>query len=96
MSRPVRFRPSAVKDLERLADFLIERNPAAAVSLSVRISEAVQSLGNLAERGRPGPRRDLREIILRFGRSRYIIRYQVRDDAIVIIRLWHGRERRGR
>jgi plasmid stabilization system protein ParE len=34
------------------------------------------------------------EMIVRFGRAGYVIRYRVRDDEVVITRIFHGREQR--
>lgn len=41
--------------------------------------------------------RDIRQVIVRFGRRGYIVRYRILppDDAIFITRIWHGREARG-
>jgi plasmid stabilization system protein ParE len=32
------------------------------------------------------------ELFVRFGRSAYVVRCQVTDDAVTIIRVWHGRQ----
>ena len=39
---------------------------------------------------------DIRQIVVRFGTSGYIVRYAaLRDDGnILITRIWHGREAR--
>ena len=94
MNRKVEFVPAARADLVRLIEFIADRNPRAAARLSTFLREHTMSLSEFSERGRPGPVEGLRELIVRFGRSRYIIRYQVREDAVVITRIWHGRERR--
>ena len=41
--------------------------------------------------------RDIRQIIVRFGRRGYVVRYRILppDDAIFITRIWQGREARG-
>jgi hypothetical protein len=38
----------------------------------------------------------IRQIVIRFGASGYIVRYNVRADTndILIMRIWHGREAR--
>ncbi|MCP5432755.1 MAG: type II toxin-antitoxin system RelE/ParE family toxin [Alphaproteobacteria bacterium] len=95
MTRPVRLRPAAERDLERLAEFIVEHDPKAALRAVRVLRQAILSLEELPERGRPGPRADLRELFVRFGQSHYVIRYQVRPDAIVVTRIWHAREVRG-
>ena len=94
MKRKVRLRPAAEADLYRLAEFIVEKNPRAALRLGETLRNAILSLDEMAERGRPGPRKDLRELVVRFGRSRYIVRYAVREREVIVTRIWHGRERR--
>jgi hypothetical protein len=36
-----------------------------------------------------------RELLATAGRSANVIRYRIDEDAIIIIRVWHGREHRG-
>ena len=46
--------------------------------------------------GKPTKDRNIRQIVVRFGRRGYIVRYRVLppDDAIFVTRIWHGREAR--
>jgi toxin ParE1/3/4 len=46
--------------------------------------------------GKPTKVPDIRQIVVRFGRRGYIVRYRVLppDDAIFVTRIWHGREAR--
>jgi plasmid stabilization system protein ParE len=37
---------------------------------------------------------DTRELRVRFGRYGYIVRYVLRDEVVVITRVFHGREDR--
>lgn len=37
-----------------------------------------------------------RQLILRYGKSSYIVRYRVLPDVILITRIWHGKEDRPR
>jgi plasmid stabilization system protein ParE len=57
---------------------------------------AARSLADQPDRGRPAARLGYRELVVPFGAGAYIVRYRVdhRRDAVVITRLWHGRERR--
>jgi toxin ParE1/3/4 len=36
----------------------------------------------------------VRQIVIRFGTSGYIVRYVAEPDDIVVTRIWHGREAR--
>jgi plasmid stabilization system protein ParE len=57
---------------------------------------AARSLAELPERGRPAVRPEYRELIVPFGAGAYVIRYRIdhRRDAVIITRIWHGREQR--
>lgn len=46
--------------------------------------------------GKPTKDQNIRQVIVRFGRHGYIVRYRVLppDDAIFVTRIWHGREAR--
>jgi plasmid stabilization system protein ParE len=35
-----------------------------------------------------------RQLVLRHGKSGYVIHYRVLSDTILITRIWHGREER--
>jgi toxin ParE1/3/4 len=46
--------------------------------------------------GMPTKDARIRQIVVRFGASGYIVRYNVRVESkdILIMRIWHGREAR--
>ncbi len=80
-------------DIARLHDFLAAVNPAAA-------ARAVQAIVAAPERLMPHPRlgeqldeflpREVRRILV----GPYELRYELRGDAIHVLRLWHAREER--
>jgi plasmid stabilization system protein ParE len=85
-------------DLIRLRAFVHEKNPAAAERVAAALVEAIGTLETLPERGhQPGPR-GIRDLVVRFGRSSYIIlyRYSRAKQTTVIGRILHGREARDR
>jgi plasmid stabilization system protein ParE len=86
----------AAADFERLHNFLREENTNAAQRLVAVLSDAVESLSLFPDRGRLSGIPAVRELIVPFGRSSYIIRYThlADDDAVVVLRMWHGRELR--
>jgi len=94
VTRVVRLQPGAQTDLRRLGEFLGTKSPAAARRAVAAISEAVLSLTENAERGRPAPAPGFRELHIRFGRDGYIARYRVDDDVVLVTRITHTRERR--
>jgi plasmid stabilization system protein ParE len=86
----------AVADFARLRSFLEEENPAAAERAIFTIENAIRLLEILPNRGRPAGIPRVRELIVPFGHSAYVIRYGrlARADTLIILRIWHGRERR--
>jgi plasmid stabilization system protein ParE len=58
---------AAAADLERLHDFLADKNPAAARNAALALIAAIQSLDLFPERGRPTGHRNVRELIVPFG-----------------------------
>jgi plasmid stabilization system protein ParE len=87
---------AAAADLARLHAFLADRSPAAADRAIAALVTAIQSLDVFPERGRPSGTPNVRELIVPFGRSGYVLRYtySAARDEVVIIRIWHGREAR--
>jgi plasmid stabilization system protein ParE len=87
---------AAERDFVRLHAFLANKSPSAADKAIARLIAAVQSLDIFPERGRPTGTPNVRELIIPFGRSGYVLRYAYSPskDEIVIIRVWHGREAR--
>jgi plasmid stabilization system protein ParE len=88
--------PAATADLQRLYTFLAGKNEVAAQHATAVLENAMQSLATFPERGRPVGDSGLREVVVPFGRSAYIVRYGylAQSDEVVIVRIWHGRELR--
>jgi plasmid stabilization system protein ParE len=87
---------AALADIERLRGFLANVNPRAAQDAVAALSVAVQSLDIFPDRGRLSRVHGVRELIVPFGRSSYVLRY-LHDEArqeVLILRVWHGREER--
>ncbi len=84
----------AYQDLQRLDEWLHERNPRAAARLGPLLDTAIASLSEFAERGRAGPAAGLREIVVPFGSAAYLIQYRVEVEAVIVARIRHSRERR--
>ena len=89
------FAPGALRDLDRLADFLLEQSPADAVATATLISGALSALKDHPMIGRPAEA-GLRELLISRGRSGYVAlyRYDPASDTVVALAIRHQRERR--
>jgi plasmid stabilization system protein ParE len=85
---------AASADLERPQAFLQDKNPTAAQRAVTVLDAAMRSLDAFPQRGLLCGIPGVRELIVPFGRSAYVLRYTVLllSDEIVILRIWHGRE----
>jgi plasmid stabilization system protein ParE len=83
----------ALADLERLADFLVESDPAAAETTIALIEEAVGVLARHPLIGRP-VEADLRELVISRGRTGYVALYSFEPlyDTALILAIRHQRE----
>lgn len=83
----------AFSDLERLTDFLLERDPVAARQTVELISEAVRILENHPLVGRPAEH-GLRELVISRGRTGYLALYNHDEaqDVVLILTIRHQRE----
>lgn len=98
MPRRLNWHPQAVADLARLREFIHIHNPAAANRAATRIRETVRQLLDFPDIGKGVEdinNQNLRDLFIPFGQGGYWLRYLVRQDDIVIVRIWHGRENRG-
>lgn len=88
--------PEALRDIERLHDFLKEKSPQAGARAARTILQGAEMLERAPEAGRPmvdGTGR--RELFLAFGSSSYVLRYRLdTSGTVVVIRVWHSRESR--
>ena len=86
------FSKAAVNDLVRLRDFIAQHSPEAAQRIARRLRGAIERLVNAPQIGRPVANLpgEIRELI--FGK--YVVRYEVRQQHLYILRIWHGKEDR--
>jgi plasmid stabilization system protein ParE len=86
--------PAALRDLQRLRDFLRTKSPEAAKRSAKVIVKAIQILSLQPGIGRPaeelGP--ECRELPIDFGSSGYLALYRQRGDDIIILALRHQLE----
>ena len=88
--------PDAIEDVERVRAFLDQANPGAARRALALIWTAIERLRDFPALGMPTEDPDIRQIVIRFGASGYIIRYAILPETsdVFITRVWHGREAR--
>lgn len=87
------FTRSAQRDLERLHSFILQHSPSAAGKFSLRIRQSIGTVSLSPEIGRPIETfTGVREFIA----GKYIIRYimRIEDDTLIVLRIWHGKEKR--
>jgi len=88
------FAPAAIRDLQRLRDFLRPKSPEAAQRAAQAIRQGVTILGTHPRLGRTTE--DLpeafREWLIDFGDSGYVVRYRIDSDAVIILAIRHQKE----
>jgi plasmid stabilization system protein ParE len=86
----------AVLDVGRLRTFLDQANPDAARRALALIWTTIDRLQEFPALGMPTEDADIRQIVIRFGASGYIVRYIIVPETkdILVTRVWHGREAR--
>lgn len=91
----IRWLPDALDDLKRLHEFIEPHSPNAAIRAVNTLIDAVDSLAELPEKGKPWDTDpNFRELPVRFGARGYVIRYRLFDDQVIIVRVWHTLEDR--
>jgi plasmid stabilization system protein ParE len=99
MEQPVKveWSAAALADLERFANFLAEHHPTMSATAAREIQSKVEHLAEFPRLGRPLARsRNYRQSVLRILNAPYVIRYRLRDQEILVLRVFHGRESRTR
>lgn len=87
--------PEADHDIDRLYEFLYEKNPPAAMRSMEAIQKGANQLKITPEIGQPmNDELQRRELFIPFGAGAYVLRYRVYDNTLVIIRVWHSKENR--
>jgi addiction module RelE/StbE family toxin len=87
----VKWLRAALRNLDEEATYIAADDPAAARLVVERVLAAVARLEHLPAMGRPGRVPGTRELIVE--KTRYIVPYRVRDDAVEILRVFHTSRR---
>lgn len=88
------YTPGAIRDLERLREFLRPRNPVAAKRAADTLLKALQVLGLQPQIGRPieDMPEPYREWMIGFGASGYVARYRFDGTVVAILSIRHQKE----
>jgi plasmid stabilization system protein ParE len=90
----VRIAPAALRDLERLREFLGTKNPSAAKRAAAAIMKSIQLLGLQPQIGRPieDMNAEFRELPIEFGDTGYIASYHYAGDTVTVLAIRHQKE----
>jgi toxin ParE1/3/4 len=80
----VRWTDAAVRDFTHICD----RSAAAARRVALSIHDSIDLLSEFPEHGRTGRKPDTRELV--FSGLPYLAVYRIREDAVEILRIFHG------
>jgi toxin ParE1/3/4 len=85
----IRWTAPAAADLEEIKAYLDEHYPQLAHRTVRVIYENIRELKTMPNRGRIGLHEGTRELVLH--PLPYVVIYRVKNDAVEILRIWHGR-----
>lgn len=90
----VKYTHGAIRDLQRLREFLRPKNPMAAKRAGEIIRKAIEVLGKQPQIGRPVDDMSLeyREWLINFGDNGYVTRYHLDGDEVIILAVRHQKE----
>jgi plasmid stabilization system protein ParE len=87
----IRWLRTALRNLDEEAAYIAATDPAAARRVVGRVLAAVDQLADQPGLGRPGRVPGTRELVVL--KTRYLVPYRVRSDAVEILRVFHTSRR---
>lgn len=84
----------ATADLQRLKAFVAEHDPAAALRIVNELIARIERLADFPSMGRDVEAAPAALCVREFAFDRYIVRYMISADALLVLRIWHHREER--
>lgn len=87
----IRWSPEAAADFAAIVEYIHKENPSASDRVAHAIYDSASSLESLPNRGRPSRIDGTRELVL--APLPFILVYQVKRDAVEIVRVLHGSQR---
>jgi len=79
----------AIADLQRLREFIAEKNPLAAQRIARELVSRINQLQHMPMMGRPVASAPDPEIIRDMVFGKYTVRYAIRAQTLAILRVWH-------
>lgn len=84
----------AVADLDRLRAFIAEKNPHAAQRVGQDLVERLENLRSFPRIGVSVPSAPDPDSIRDMVFGKYIVRYSLHTEAVIVLRIWHHYEDR--
>ncbi|PKG96204.1 type II toxin-antitoxin system RelE/ParE family toxin [Paraglaciecola sp. MB-3u-78] len=88
----VKYSPESIEDLQRVVEFIENKNPFAARRVAIDLQEGVHKLKQFSQIGLPVLKASDPERIRDLYLGQYTVRYLITDEVIYILRIWHGKE----
>lgn len=82
----------AIDDLQRLREFIAVHNPPAAARVAAELLNKIELLPAFPKIGTVVEMAPVPESIRDMVFGKYIVRYSVHPNAIIILRIWHSLE----
>jgi toxin ParE1/3/4 len=87
----IRYNRRAVRDLEAIADHIRLQNPSASGRVRRRIEQLIEGLADFPYQGSPTDEPEIRRLVA--NPFPYLIFYRIKNEAIIILHIRHGRRR---
>lgn len=95
MALPVVLSRRAEADLDRLEAFIAAESPGRAERAITHLRQGTNRLARFPGLG-VSLGKGTRQLYVSYGKSGYVVRYRVLPNAVLIVRIWHGKEHRPR
>lgn len=88
----VKYSQDSIKDLQRVVEFVENKNPYAARRIAIDIQEGIAKLKQFPHIGLPVLSAPDPEHIRDLYLGHYTVRYLITEKVIYILRVWHHKE----
>ena len=88
----VKYSQESISDLQRVVEFVENKNPYAARRIAIDLQEGVEKLKQFPLIGLPVLKAPDPEKMRDLYVGDYTLRYLIANEVIYILRIWHGRE----
>ncbi len=88
----VKYSPESISDLQRVVEFVENKNPYSARRIAIDLQECVERLKQFPIIGLPVLKASDPEQLRDLYVGDYTVRYLITDEVIYILRIWYGKE----